>query len=124
MRKDFKLADLPSYKISAKLADIIYKAVRLWSFIDQKTIGLQLIRAVDSIAANIAEGFGRYHKKDKIKFFYIARASAFEVAHWVKTAKERNLFKEEEFLEIMNLLQRMPREINYLIKMTENNLSK
>ncbi|MCK4639103.1 MAG: four helix bundle protein, partial [Bacteroidales bacterium] len=25
--------------------------------------------AADSISANIAEGFGRYHKKDKIKFY-------------------------------------------------------
>ncbi|MBA4411197.1 MAG: four helix bundle protein [Bacteroidota bacterium] len=44
----------------------------------QKTIGAQFIEAADSISANIAEGFGRYHKKDKIKFYYYSRGSTFE----------------------------------------------
>jgi len=38
-----------------------------WDYFAKKTVGEQFIDAVDSISANIAEGFGRYHKKDKIK---------------------------------------------------------
>lgn len=78
---------------------------------------------MDSVAANIAEGFGRYHKKDKIKFFYNARASAFESAHWVKAAFERKLLSNKDYEEVMLNFQQLPKQINYLIKMTQTNLS-
>jgi len=38
----------------------------------RKTVGEQFVDAVDSISANIAEGFGRYHKKIKLNFTAIA----------------------------------------------------
>lgn len=123
MGRNFKLEDLSSYKIAAELADIIYSSVKEWKYIDQKTVGIQLIRSVDSIAANIAEGFGRYHKKDKIKFFYNARASVFESAHWVKTAYARDLIGKETNDLIMTIMRRLPKEINYLIKFTGINLT-
>lgn len=123
MPKDFTVKDLPSYKISSELSQIIYDLVKTWSYLDQKTIGTQLIRAIDSVAANIAEGFGRYHKKDKIKFYYNARASTIEAEHWVETALNRKLIDKGLAEKILNPLRKLPKEINYLIKMTNNNLS-
>ena len=120
--KKFKLEDLPSYKHASQLSKTIWKIVEKWSFVAQKTVGLQIIRSFDSIAANIAEGFGRFHKKDKIKFFYNARASAYESAHWTKIALERNLLTKQEYDQIMELLRLLPKEINYLIKYTQLNL--
>lgn len=123
MRKIFKLEDLSSYKIAVELSSLIYSSVKTWSFLDKKTVGVQLVRATDSIAANIAEGFGRYHKKDKIKFFYNARASGFESAHWVKTAFKRQLLIKQEYAKVIELLRKLPKEINYLIKYTDSNLT-
>lgn len=122
MSNDFRLENLSSYKISCGLAKIIYEIVKTWNYLDKQTVGIQLIRAIDSIAANIAEGFGRFHKKDKIKFYYNARASAFESNHWIKTASERNLLKEKDYAQIKELIEKLPKEINLLIKLTENNL--
>jgi len=34
----------------------------------KKHVGGQFVEVADSISANIADGFGRYNKKDKIKF--------------------------------------------------------
>lgn len=62
-------SQLTSYKKSFELADKIWKYAIKWSYLVQKTVGEQMIRASDSIAANIAEGEGRYFKKDKIRFF-------------------------------------------------------
>lgn len=123
MGKQVKLEDLSSYKISIELANLVYKCVKKWDYLDQKTVGTQWIRSTDSISANIAEGFGRYHKKDKIKFFYNARASAFESAHWLKIATQRKLITPLEEKQILTLLQKLPKEINYLIKFTDINLS-
>lgn len=82
-----------------------------------------MLRSVDSVAANIAEGFGRFHKKDKVKFFYNARASVYESAHWYKTAVQRKIISQTDYDKAIVLLQKLPKEINYLIKMTQNNLS-
>ena len=123
MGKTVTLEELSSYKISLELADLIYRNVKNWQYLDQKTVGVQWIRSTDSISANIAEGFGRYHKKDKIKFFYNARASAFESGHWLKIASQRKILTSTEEKQILTLLQKLPREINYLIKFTNINLS-
>lgn len=63
-------------------------------------------------------------KKDKIKFYYNARASVFEAADWCKKAYQRNLLTEAEYKIVMEELRKLPKEINYLIKMTENNLTR
>lgn len=42
-------------------------------------LGAQIKRAALSVPANIAEGFGRYHYLDKVKFFLNARGSLNEL---------------------------------------------
>jgi four helix bundle protein len=79
---------------------------------------------VDSIAGNIAEGFGRFHKKDKQKFYYNARGSVMESIHWVQRATTRKLLSEKEHASILEKLEGLPREINYQIRLTEEKLRK
>lgn len=121
--KTFKLEDVPAYKTASELSDYVWEIVLKWDYFAKKTVGGQFVEATDSIAANIAEGFGRYHKKDKIKFFYNARASAFEAAHWCKKAYQRKLISERANDHIIGELRKLPKEINYLIKLTNTNLS-
>lgn len=66
------LLDIPAYVISNELSDDIWNKVAKWEYFPRKTIGSQYVRAIDSTAANIAEGHGRHFKKDKVKFFYYA----------------------------------------------------
>lgn len=124
MANDFKVGDLTSYKISEELSSAVYKIVKSWAYLDRQTIGVQIIRSADSVAANIAEGFGRYHKKDKIKFFYNARGSVLETAHWLETAKERGLLEAADYRRVMELSTKLPKEINLLIKLTASNLKR
>lgn len=67
--KDYKLGDVPAYKTASELSDYIWDLVIKWDYFAKNSLGAQFTRAIDSIAANIVEGYGRYHKKDKIKFF-------------------------------------------------------
>jgi four helix bundle protein len=81
-----------------------------------------LVRCIDSIPANIAEGFGRYHKKDKQKFFYNARGSVYEAVFWLEKAKIRLLIDRREYTILKQILVNLPKEINWLIKITEEKL--
>jgi len=86
MSERFKLDDITAYNVASPLSDEVWELVSKWKALAQRTLGGQWIRSVDSIAGNIAEGFGRYHKRDKVKFFYNARASVYETAHWTRKA--------------------------------------
>ncbi|WP_371927316.1 four helix bundle protein [Pontibacter sp. HSC-36F09] len=89
----------------------------------QNTVGHQYTTAADSISANIAEGFGRYGKKDKIKYYRYAQGSMYESFNWTEQARVRKLITEEQYLYILGELKKLPIAINSLIKWTNNNLT-
>jgi four helix bundle protein len=68
-----------------------------WEYFEKKTLGAQIADAADSIALNIAEGYGRFHYKDNKNFCYYSRGSAKETLTAVRKAKLRNLISEQEF---------------------------
>jgi four helix bundle protein len=94
----------------------------VWDWFAKRTVGIQFITAVDSSSANIAEGFGRYGKKDKIKFYYYSFGSVKESLDWNEKAKVRKLLTKEQYLYIFNELQALPLEIHQLIKYTDLHL--
>ncbi|HRY63163.1 MAG TPA: four helix bundle protein [Patescibacteria group bacterium] len=84
-----------------------------WEII--KTMGDQMIRSIDSVGANIAEGYGRYHYLDKIKFYYNARGSLFESKYWLDLKYERKIIESGCYLALMNLYQNIVKGLNGLI---------
>ena len=124
MEKRFlQLNDLTSYKTAFSFANIVWDIVIKWDYFARDTIGKQFVNAADSISANIAEGFGRYHKKDKVKFYYYGLGSVKECTDWLNKAKIRNLLPEELFISLNDMIERLPREVHQLIKFTNERLS-
>ncbi len=70
-----KLGELEVYILSEELSNLIWEMVKNWNYFEKRTIGNQLVRAADSISANLAECHGRFHYKDKQKFGYYVRGS-------------------------------------------------
>jgi four helix bundle protein len=83
--------DLEIYRESMRLAEVSGEAVESWPFFAKDTVGKQLVRAADSIAANIAEGYDRYHFKENQKLCYCSRGSAQEAQTWIEKAVRHNL---------------------------------
>lgn len=94
-----KLEELQVYQLPMELGEKVWKIIEGWDYFTKDTIGKQLIRAIDSVAANISEGFGRYHFRDSKNFYYYSRGSLYETKTWLTKAKNRNLIGEEDFLE-------------------------
>jgi hypothetical protein len=67
-KRYLKLNDIEAYKVSFHLSNYVWNVVLKWDYFSKKTIGSQFVDAMDSISANIAEGFGRFNKKDKVHF--------------------------------------------------------
>ncbi|MBC36148.1 MAG: hypothetical protein CL663_08925 [Bacteroidetes bacterium] len=121
-RKYLKLNQIDCYKTSFRLSNKVWSFVKEWGYLEKDTIGKQFIRAVDSISANIAEGFGRYNKKDKIRFYQISKGSLSEFKDWLMKAKVRGLLNDEQYNELFILIKKIPLEINQLIKFTNMSL--
>jgi len=117
------LNDVTAYKIAFNLSNYVWNIVIKWDYFAKKTIGAQFVDAVDSISANIAEGFERYHKKDKIRFYHISSGSAKESFDWNEKGKVRKLLTKEEYDHILKELSKLPKEINSQIKITNLKLS-
>jgi len=82
---------LRAYALASELADELHREVAGWPPFERWTIGLQLVRAADSIGANIAEASGRWHLADKRRLLVIARGSLYELEHWLLRARARGL---------------------------------
>ena len=82
---------LEVYRRAAALAHELQRAVGRWPAFEKWSIGLQMVRAADSIGANIAEASGRFGPADQRHLFFIARGSAFELQHWLDRAANTDL---------------------------------
>ena len=111
-----KLEDFVVYNLAMDLGDVVYNLVIAWSIFDKDTIGKQLVRSTDSIAANLSEGMGRYHYKDRKNFCYYSRGSLFETKTWLQKAKNRNLIDEVTFVKIMEDVETIGVKLNNYIK--------
>jgi four helix bundle protein len=83
--------DLLAYRKAAALADEVRSGVAGWPSFDLWTVGVQLVRAADSVGANIAEAYGRRTDADRRRFLFIARGSTCELEHWLLRASARGL---------------------------------
>jgi four helix bundle protein len=105
-----------------EVADWVWDEVGKWDKFDRDTVGIQLVRAADSIGANLVEGDGRYGIPDSVNFFIYARGSARETRLWIKRARRRNLLgseadeKQEQIKAATQLLNNLIRYRRSVVK--------
>lgn len=104
--------NLEVYQLAEKLADLIWHIVKDWEQFPKDTLGIQIVKAADSISANIAEGCGRYNYKDNAKFIRIARGSLYETKNWLRRAFKRELLKDAQITELKDILDELLPKLN------------
>jgi four helix bundle protein len=108
--------NLRVYQLAEKLADEIWDVVEPWKNFAKDTVGKQIVRAADSIGANIAEGDGRRTYQENRRFVRIARGSLNETRHWLRRAFKRRLLREEQVASIRAILDELSPKLNAYLK--------
>lgn len=111
-----KLEELQVYQIAMDIGEKIWKIVNEWDYFSKDTIGKQLVKAADSMAANLSEGYGRYFYKENRQFCYYSRGSLHETKTWLRKAFHRGLIIEEVFEQLSSDLETLSVKLNNYIK--------
>lgn len=115
MGKYIEFEKLEVWQLGVELVKETYSLIR--DFPDDEKYGLssQLKRASVSIPANIAEGYGRYHYMEKVKFYLNARGSLFELRSHLLIAKELNLIDKTKLEKLLSFINKLGVKLNNLI---------
>jgi len=117
--KDF--TDLLAWQNAHELALGLYKISQ--QFPKSETYGIvdQLRRAAVSVTLNIAEGFGRFHFKDKVRFYYLSRGSLKEVQSLLILVKDLKYINNERYHDLFTQSVVTEQLLNGLIRVNKNN---
>ena len=110
------LADLKVYQLSMELGERVWRLVTPWDYFAKDTVGKQLVRSADSMAANISEGFGRYYYKENKRFCYYSRGSLQETRTWLTKASNRGLVGKAEYEQFYSDLDAASKMLNRYIQ--------
>lgn len=114
------LEELQVYNLSMEIAERVWTIVYKWNYFEKDTIGKQLIRAIDSVAANLSEGYGRFHYKENKNLCYYSRGSLYESKTWITKAFNRKLITEDDFESLKNEINTIAVKLNNYIKSIGN----
>ncbi len=109
--------NLQVYQLAEELADLIWDMVGTWDYFAKDTVGKQMVRAADSVGANIAEGEGRGSYQDNRRFVRIARGSLNETRHWLRRAYRRGLLSDEQVAQLRPIVDELSPKTERLSKL-------
>ena len=111
-----KLEELQVYQLSMELVEKIWEIVIHWDYFLKDMIGKQLVRAADSVAANLSEGLWRFFYNENKQLCYYSRGPLFETKTWLTKAKNRKLISEDKFGNFSKEIDLIGKKLNSYIK--------
>src|SRR5262245_37916618 len=103
-------------KLAEDLADTVWDIAIKWHRFAKETVGRQLVRAADSIGANIAEGSGRGTYADNRRFVRTARGSLNETQHFLRRAYRRDLLTRAQVSKLAPIIDELSPRLNAYLK--------
>ena len=111
-----RLEELKVYQLAIDIGERVWVVVCKWDYFAKDTVGKQLVKSVDSIAANLSEGYGRFHYKENKQFCYYSRGSLYETKTWLKKAHNRSLIVDNDFQSLEKDIETIAYKLNNYIK--------
>ena len=113
--------ELLAWKKAHQFVVLAYSTIATFPSYEQYGLCSQFRRAAASIPANIAEGYKKLGKQDKLRFFNIAQGSLEECRYYCLLAKDLGYIDDNKFNEIVNSIQDASFLLNSYIKGVVNN---
>ena len=110
-----KFEELEILQKAETIADSIWGDIVSWEPFVKDVVGGQLARSADSMGANIAEAFGRFHYGEKVQFLYYARGSLYETKYWINRSQARQLMSANQAQNYAKQLSELARQLNAFI---------
>ncbi len=121
-KKIRKFTDLKVWQEGHRLVILVYRITRRFPKEERYSLVDQMRRAVSSITANVAEGFGRRSYKEKLQFYYQAQGSLVELKNFVYVARDVEYTDAEITDEVMNLADSVHGLLQGLIRSTRERI--
>lgn len=116
--------DLEIWQLACALIIKVYQLLKDFPPEEKYSLVAQTKDAVISIASNIAEGFGRFYYKDRVKFYYNSRGSLSEVKSHLLIAEKLGFIKNKKlYQEILSDFERLSLKINNYIALVSKTIS-
>ncbi len=107
---------LPVYRLAEKLADQLWDIVSGWEDYARTTVGEPLVRAADSIGANIADGSGQGSYHENRRALKQAQGALYQTKHWLRRAYSRKLLTQEQVDTLKPLLDELTPRLHTHLK--------
>lgn len=115
----FYFEKLEVWKNAIAFSKLIYLETQNFPVEEKFGITNQIRRAVNSISANIAEGFARKSNKDKMRFLNVSFSTTMEVLNFLILSRELGFISDEKYAELRQKSQEIANQINALYNTLE-----
>jgi four helix bundle protein len=112
--------DLECYKFALDIMVNAHEVAKIFPSEEKYDLVQQLRRSAKSVPANIAEGYGRYHYLDSLKFYSNARGSLNETLSHFIAARALNYIEQPYFEALYKLTRRTERALNGYMNYVRN----
>ena len=112
--------DLEAWKEAHKLVLVLYAATKDFPKAEMYALTDQIRRCTISISSNIAEGFSKQSRKEKLRFYYTAKGSLTELQNQLLVARDVGYLDDKKFKEIASQTVKVHKLVNGLIKSSQS----
>lgn len=118
MYKDF--TEMPVWINAMELAVDVFNLTINLPKSEDYALKSQIRRSAESVSANIAEAFGRFHQKDKVNFYHYAKGSALETKSHLIYGNRVDYFNTATTKELIDKIEETIFHLNKIIKTLNN----
>ena len=120
--KDF--TEMAVWQKAFKLLLKVYEVTKTYPAEEKYCLVSDMRRAANSVTNNISEGFGRYEKLDKTRFYKISRGSCYELVNQSLASQALGFITDKDKEELTNGYRDVIAELDPMIKSIETTLRK
>ena len=113
--------DLFVWKKAHEFVLCVYRVCSKFPDFEQFGLRSQFTRAAVSIPANIAEGYKKLSKADKLRFFNISQGSLEECRYYILLSKDLGYISNESYIELCSLAKETSKLLLLYIQGLKNN---